>query len=336
MPSTSLGMPPMPPPTSAPTWKSAWDQALYGPDGFFRRESPAAHFRTSVHASSLLAEALVRLARDADLDTVVDIGAGRGELLTQVRALDPSLTLLGVEVAPRPEGLAPGIDWTSALPAEVDGLVVANEWLDNVPCHLVEVDPAGTPRVLHVDPATGVESHGATLTDGSVPQSLGVWCERWWPQVTAGQPGLRAEVGTTRDAAWADVVGRVTRGIAIAIDYGHTRDDRPPFGALRSYRDGAEVDVLPDGSRDVTAAVAVDAVAARCSGTVVRQRDALRALGVSGRRPELDQAHSDPAGYVEALARAGEAGELTAPGGLGDFSWVVSSRSCKEPHILTG
>jgi SAM-dependent MidA family methyltransferase len=308
MPSTSLGMPPMPPPTSAPTWKSAWDQALYGPDGFFRRESPAAHFRTSVHASSLLAEALVRLARDADLDTVVDIGAGRGELLTQVRALDPSLTLLGVEVAPRPEGLAPGIDWTSALPAEVDGLVVANEWLDNVPCHLVEVDPAGTPRVLHVDPATGAESHGATLTDSSVPQSLGAWCERWWPQVTAGQPGLRAEVGTTRDA----------------------------FGALRSYRDGAEVDVLPDGSRDVTAAVAVDAVAARCSGTVVRQRDALRALGVSGRRPELDQAHSDPAGYVEALARAGEAGELTAPGGLGDFSWVVSSRSCKEPHILTG
>lgn len=48
---TSLGIPTIPPPTSHPTWKQAWDAALYGPDGFFRREAPAAHFRTSVHAS---------------------------------------------------------------------------------------------------------------------------------------------------------------------------------------------------------------------------------------------------------------------------------------------
>ena len=50
-------MPAVPPPTSHPTWKQAWDAALYGADGFFRRESPAAHFRTSVHASPLFAAA---------------------------------------------------------------------------------------------------------------------------------------------------------------------------------------------------------------------------------------------------------------------------------------
>ena len=113
---TSLGMPPVPPPTSDPPWKAAWDEALYGATGFFRRESPAAHFRTSVHASPLFARALVRLVREAGLDTVVDIGAGRGELLGQVHAIAPDLDLLAVEVAARPAELPPAIAWTTALP----------------------------------------------------------------------------------------------------------------------------------------------------------------------------------------------------------------------------
>jgi SAM-dependent MidA family methyltransferase len=324
---TPLGMPgfrPEPPPTDAPTWKSAWDEALYGARGFFRRESPIAHFRTSVHASPLFAAALVRLAREADLDTVVDIGAGRGELLRAMHDLDPDLHLLGVEVAPRPHDLPPAVDWTTALPESVDGLVVANEWLDNIPCHVAEVSPNGVPVVLHVDPATGAESPGQPLDHPSVPASLSQWSDRWWP-LPRSEPGTRAEVGTTRDTAWHDVVGRVVRGLAIAVDYGHTRNDRPPFGSLRSYRDGHEVDLLPDGSRDVTAHVAVDAVAERVGARLVRQRDALTRLGVAGRRPDLAAATADPAGYVGALAAATEAGELTARGGLGDFWWVVSA-----------
>lgn len=320
---TSLGIPAVPPPTSQPTWKQAWDAALYGADGFFRREAPASHFRTSVHASPLFAGALVRMTREAGLDTVVDIGAGRGELLAAMHALDPGLDLLGVEIAARPADLAPGIAWTTALPESVEGLVVANEWLDDIPCHVVEVDDEGVPRVVHVDPATGAESLGRPLGHEQVPGSLAGWLERWWP-LDGREPGTRAEVGTSRDSAWADVVGRVTRGVAVAVDYGHTREDRPPFGSLRSYRGGREVDVLPDGSRDVTAHVAVDAVAAATGAELRRQRDVLRGLGVDGTRPDLDLATSDPAGYVRALASATEAGELAAPGGLGDFWWVVT------------
>jgi SAM-dependent MidA family methyltransferase len=320
---TSLGMPAVPPPTSDPTWKQAWDAALYGPEGFFRREAPAQHFRTSVHASPLFAEALVRMTREAGLETVVDIGAGRGELLAQMHALDPGLDLLGVEVAARPAHLAPSIAWTTALPEAVEGLVVANEWLDDIPCHVVEVADDGRLRVVHVDPATGVESLGQPVTHASVPVSLAAWVERWWP-LDPLEPGTRAEVGTTRDTAWADVVARVTRGIAVAVDYGHLREARPAFGSLRSYRGGQEVHVLPDGSRDVTAHVAVDAVAERVGGEVRRQRDVLRGLGVSGARPHLSQANDDPAGYLRALATATEASELTAPGGLGDFWWIVS------------
>jgi SAM-dependent MidA family methyltransferase len=321
---TPLGMPPMPPPTADPPWKSAWDAALYGPDGFFRRESPAAHFRTSVHASPLFAQAVVTLARRAGLDTIVDVGAGRGELLAQAHRIDPGLTLLGVEVAGRPADLAEEVAWTSALPESVEGLVVANEWLDNVPCHVVQVDPSGVPRVVHVDPATGRESLGAALTDRAVPAALAAWCERWWP-LAGREPGARAEVGTTRDEAWTDVVRRVTRGLAVAVDYGHTAGTRPPSGTLSSYAHGREVEVLPDGSRDVTAHVAVDAVAERVGGRVLRQREVLRALGVSGARPELSLASSDPNGYVRALSGAGEAAELTDNTGLGAFSWVVTA-----------
>jgi SAM-dependent MidA family methyltransferase len=321
---TSLGMPPMPPPTSAPTWKAAWDAALYGPDGFFRRESPAAHFRTSVHASPLFAGAVVRLVRDAGLDTVVDIGAGRGELLRQAHEADPGLTLLGVEVAPRPDDLPDAIGWTSALPESVEGLVVANEWLDNIPCHVVEVDADGVPRVVHVDPSTGSESLGAALTDSSVPATLRAWCERWWPLDTT-LPGARAEVGTTREAAWADVVRRVSRGLAVAVDYGHTEADRPPYGTLSSYLHGRQVEVLPDGSCDVTAHVAVDSVAAATGGRVLTQREALHRLGVRGDRPDLGRATADPQGYLRDLAGATEAAELTAARGLGGFSWVVTA-----------
>jgi SAM-dependent MidA family methyltransferase len=320
-----LGMPAVPPPTTDPTWKQAWDAALYGADGFFRRESPAAHFRTSVHASPLFAEALVTMTRDAGLDTVVDIGAGRGELLTAMRRIDPGLDLLGVEVALRPAHLDRSIAWTTALPEAVEGLVVANEWLDNIPCHVVELDDDAVPRVVHVEPTTGVESLGLALTHTSVPPSLQAWVEQWWP-LKAREPGARAEVGTTRDAAWADVVRRLHRGIAVAVDYGHQRDGRPPLGSLASYRDGRRVAVLPDGSRDVTAHVAVDAVAERVGAVVRRQREVLRGLGVRGDRPEAAAATEDPSGYLRALGSAAEAAELTAEGGLGDFWWVLTTK----------
>ena len=332
---TPLGMPALPPPTEAPSWRTAWDSALYGPRGFYRRSAPADHFRTAVHGSDLVARALLRLLRECDLDTVVDVGAGRGELLVALHRLAPDLELLAVEVAPRPAGLPEAIAWSKVLPESVDGLVFAHEWLDNVPCHVAAVDESGQIRVVHVDPATGEETLGHRVATPGVPPSLGEWLERWWP-LDHGSPGARAEVGTARDRAWADAAGRVSRGLAIAVDYGHTVRDRPRLGSLRSYQDGRAVRVLPDGSRDVTAHVAVDAVAATVGGTVLTQRQALQRLGVDAARPGRALAADDPAAYVEALAGAGAAADLTAVGGLGDFYWVVSGHGGVSANLLTG
>ncbi len=58
-------------------WRAAAEAALYGPDGFYRRpEGPAGHFRTSVHASPLFADAVARLL--CRVDEALGRPGGRG------------------------------------------------------------------------------------------------------------------------------------------------------------------------------------------------------------------------------------------------------------------
>jgi SAM-dependent MidA family methyltransferase len=357
------------------------DRALYGPAGFFVRDAagPAAHFRTSVHASPLFAGALLRLIRQVDAALghpqtleVVDVGAGRGELLTALHALvraepapgrpgqdpgrhtpigtpasgpvlslpaatraaaearaaahrDPAewvplaqrVRFTGVERAGRPADLPAEIDWRGRLPDGVVGLLLATEWLDNVPLDVAEVDADGRLRRILVDPATGTETLGPGID--AVDR---LWTARWWPDAT---PGRRVEIGWPRDAAWAEAVAAVRHGCALAVDYGHLRAGRPPLGTLTGFRDGRQITPIPDGSCDVTAHVAVDsaALAAGTAYRIISQRDALRALGVDGGRPPLDLARTDPAGYVRALSAAGAGAELTDPAGLGGHWWLL-------------
>src|SRR4051794_18129933 len=136
------------------------EQALYGERGFYLRpEGPRGHFRTSAHVSRRFAEALVTLARAAGLKRVVDAGAGRGELLRELRAVAPELGLCGVERAPRPTGLPTDVGWEPDVPETPDALLVANEWLDVVPVDVVEKTADGL-RVVLVDPRTGAEALG--------------------------------------------------------------------------------------------------------------------------------------------------------------------------------
>ncbi|MDX3456293.1 SAM-dependent methyltransferase [Streptomyces sp. ME02-8801-2C] len=318
-------------------WRAAAQEALYGEHGFYRRpEGPAGHFRTSVHASPLFAGAVARLlcrvdealGRPASLG-FVDMGAGRGELVTGVLAALPAEVAArargyAVELADRPAGLDHRVEWLAEPPGGVTGLLFANEWLDNVPVEVAEVDAAGTARVVLVR-RDGTERLGEPVTGADAR-----WLERWWP--LPPEPGPRAEIGLPRDTAWAAARETVERGLAVAVDYAHTAGARPPFGTLTGFRGGRESAPVPDGSCDLTAHVALDA----CAGPGARlltQREALHALGVTGGRPPLSLASTDPAAYVRALAGAGEAAELTAPGGLGDFGWLVEPRGIPDPLL---
>ncbi|MEU9573252.1 SAM-dependent methyltransferase [Streptomyces massasporeus] len=316
-------------------WRAAAQDALYAPGGFYRRaEGPAGHFRTSVHASPLFARAVARLlcrvdealARPAVLD-FVDMAAGRGELAGGVLAALPAdvaarTRVCAVEIAERPAELDPRIEWLAEPPRGTTGLLFANEWLDNVPLEVAEVDAAGVARLVRVR-EDGSERLGEPV-DGAQAR----WLERWWP--LPGEEGLRAEIGLPRDEAWAAAVATLGRGLAVAVDYAHTADTRPPFGTLTGFREGRETTPVPDGSCDITAHVALDACALP-GGRVLPQCEALRTLGVTGARPPLTLASTDPAAYVRALASAGEAAELTAPGGLGDFGWLVQPVGVEDP-----
>jgi SAM-dependent MidA family methyltransferase len=325
-------------------WRAAAESALYGPDGFYRRpEGPAGHFRTSVHASPLFAAAVARLlcrvdaalGRPASLG-FVDMAAGRGELVTGVLAALPADVAArargyAVEITDRPAGLDHRIEWRAEPPPGLTGLLFANEWLDNVPVDVAEVDTAGVPRLVLVR-EDGTERLGAPV-GGAAAQ----WLARWWP--LPGEEGLRAEIGLPRDEAWASAVATVDRGLAVAVDYAHTAHARPPFGTLTGFREGRETTPVPDGSCDLTAHVALDACAAHAeyaprtlpSTRLLPQRDALRALGLTGARPPLALASTRPAEYVSALASAGEAAELTAAGGLGDFGWLLQPVGIPDP-----
>jgi SAM-dependent MidA family methyltransferase len=295
-------------------------ESLYGPGGFFVTDAPAAHFRTSVHASPLFAGALLRLLTlvDEQLGSpypfdVVDVGAGRGELLRSLAAAAPPdlaarLRLTAVELAPAPVPVPPGITWRAEPPEHITGLLLATEWLDNVPLDLAQLDGAGTARYV--------------LTDDSLGEPVGPadreWLDRWWPL----SPGGRAEIGVPRDEAWAAAVSTVDRGLAVAVDYGHVYGQRPILGTLTGYRLGRAVPPVPDKSCDLTAHVAFDALATPTS-TLLRQREALHGLGVDGARPPLALASTAPADYLRALSRAGAAAELTDPAGLGGHFWLL-------------
>ena len=402
------------------TWREAMQTALYGPAGFYARgEPPSRHFRTSAHVSPAYAGAILRLLREVDaalgqparLD-LVDVGAGRGELLGQLLGLIDGATGAGldtrdsglagrgggvdardgglagrdgvptarddrrdarddrldaraggldaragglagrdgvstarddglatrvvaraVEITPRPDGLDPRIHWQASLPDAITGLMIASEWLDNIPLDVAELTPDG-PRLVLVDTETGEERPGPPPR----PADL-AWSRAWWPLHT---PGDRAELGRARCQAWAWVVRRITRGLAVAADYGHLRAARPRHGTLTGYRDGRVVRAIPDGSRDITAHVALDACAAAgravCATATMltTQRQALRALGVTGHRPPVAQAGGDPLGYARALGQASDEAELIDAHGLGAFGWLIQPVGLDLPASLTG
>ncbi|MGA8046816.1 MAG: SAM-dependent methyltransferase [Dermatophilaceae bacterium] len=311
---------------SAP-WRSAWHDALYGAGGFYRREHPHAHFSTATSPGlvDVLAEAVVALVRAEGLTGVVDVAAGGGELASAVCALAPDLRLTCIEVRPRPAGLPARVRWVrspggSALPDDLgplrDVLVIAHEWLDNVPCVVAERAGIqagdgrgpGPLREVWVDD-DGTESPGppADATDLA-------WAERWWPDAD------RVEVGRARDEAWAALVSRVERGLVVAVDYGHTAATRPEGGTLTGYRAGETVAPVPDGMCDLTAHVAVDSLR---HDRIVSQRDLLAELGLTGTAPDRRVAREAPAAYLQAVARRSAVSALRDPAGLGGFWWVL-------------
>lgn len=203
--------------------------------------------------------------------TVVDLGSGHGVLLAQVDTLlrergRSDVRLIGVDLRPRPDRAPASIDWVQADVREYlastrvhRGVLIAHELLDDVPLVIVERAEDGVLRRVDADPTTGAQVLGPLHDD---PDDV-AWLARWWP---VDRPLARAEVGRSRDALWQQMLHAVDDGICIAVDYGHLRDERIAGtwdgGTCVGYRAGRAVSPVADGSCNLTAHVAFDALTA--------------------------------------------------------------------------
>lgn len=246
-----------------------WEQSWQTANSFYLTQLPRDHFRTNVMTEVALPtviDTVESLLGVLDEIQVIDVGSGAGELL--VGLLDHFadlvdariLTLTGIDLRPRPAELPERIEWLTGsfrdvTPDDINGLLIAHELLDDIPCPAIEIDEDCVPRLVLVD-STGRESLGDPASDEQCE-----WLARWWP---ISGPYERAEVGLPRDEAWAWLVSRVRNGLAIASDYGHTAAERTagrwPLGTITAYRHGMQVRAVPDGTCNITAHVAMDSL----------------------------------------------------------------------------
>lgn len=310
-------------------WFDAWVESSYGTAGFWLQTTPATHFRTASADTAVLAEIVADLlAERPEISEVVEIGAGVGQLLSRLSTLTP-VRLTGIDLRPRPPDLGEDIGWTTdhwdvryaawtggrapeTLAGEGPVMIICAEWLDDLPCPVVTWQADGWREVVVAD--SGAEQAGPQVD----PERL-EWLHRWW------EPGHRAELGTTRDRAWAGVIETVVRrgGCALMIDYGHLAAARPDHGALAAYRDGHAVAPTPGAGANLTAHVAIDAVcaageAAGATTTVcAQQSEAIAEHRL--RRP----APSESADALGDLASRSELAALTSEHVWGSHWWLL-------------
>ena len=271
------------------------DLALYDPKEGFYASPPVGedgHFVTSPHVSPAfgdlvarqLAESWEALDRPRPFD-LVEVGAGDGTLAVQILAAvrtvpDLAAALRYTAVERTPGALATleasGLETRGSLAevGSVTGCVLANEVLDNLPFHRLRDRDGRTMEVF-----VGLEGDRLVEIEGEPTEDAIELLDR------PLRPGQERPVSPAASAMVRDLAAVLDRGYAYLFDYGFAGEVSPgPVHAYRDHRVLAEVLEEP-GSRDVTAAVDLDAVAAeaRRSGLLVwgpvDQREALLGLG---------------------------------------------------------
>jgi SAM-dependent MidA family methyltransferase len=328
---------------------------------------------------ALVARALDRFWEDLgapDPFVVVDVGAGRGRLAADVLgaspACAPALRYVAVERAaalreqqperleieplevalgpavraepdepPRPvTGVGPIVSSLADLPAaSIEGVVVANELLDNLPFRIVERAPEAW-REIRV----GFDHASGGFVEVEVPAAPGI--ARAADDVASGAEvphGARLPVPTGM-ASWVEACGRMLRrGFLVVIDYADrvaSLSRRGQHEWLRTYR-GHERGTSPldePGSQDVTCDIPAEylvGVARRAGFTLVAAPDQatwLASLGIDdlvddARDRWRQRAHVGDLAAVAARSRISEAAALTDRAGLGGHAVFVFAKA---------
>lgn len=308
--------------------------ALYGEHGFYSTSGRAGRrgdFITSPEVGPLFGAVLARwidaewerLGRPADF-TVVDAGAGPGTLARAVLAAAPAcssaMRYVAVETSAAQRGMHPeGVDSVATMPTELgDGVVIANELLDNLPFSLWVHDDGWREACV----ASSGDGFVEVLRTGEAP----------FPLKPGAPHGARVPVQTAAARWLGDALGSLSRGSVMVVDYCTARTVEaavmPWREWLRTYAaHGRGGHYLRDpGTQDITAQVMIDQLAAVREPDAVRsqaqflQRWGIDDLVAEGIRVWRENAGAPTLPAMRMRSRVSESEALLDPAGLGAFT----------------
>ena len=350
------------------------DLALYAPGlGYYSAGSAkigaAGDFVTAPEISDLFSRCVARQCAQVLSTTggdILELGAGTGRMAATVLQ---SLAAEGVlperyfilevsgDLAERQrerlsglaEALRRRVVWLERLPERpLDGVVLANEVMDALPCRRFAVGTVGELETASVAGASssvlelGVSLQGDLFVERAVPAdaTLAHACEALFGELRQPLPsGYSSEVCLRLDPWIASVSECLRRGLILLFDYGlprpHYYHPQRVNGTLRChFKQRAHDDpYINVGVQDITAwvdftRVAEAAVAAGLDVTgFCTQAAFLLATGIEGFAAE-------GVGVVEQTRLAGEARRLLLPGEMGEaFKVMGLTRGYDGPPV---
>jgi SAM-dependent MidA family methyltransferase len=311
--------------------------ALYGPNGFYIRGSRAGRrggdFITSPEVGPLFGTVIAgylddcweKLGSPSKFD-VVECGAGSGTLARSILAAKPrclqTLNYVAVEVSAAQRALHPkGVESRETMPDHaINGVILANELLDNLPFRLFVFDGAWMEAFVAQTPdGKFVEVlHKPTVLPSVLPETAAL--------------GSRVPIQDAASAWVGSALSSIERGRLVLFDYCSTTTSEvaalPWREWLRTYKDherGGHY-LLEPGSQDITAQVVLDQLPAGFNATT--QAQFLQQWGIDGLVLEGNAYWENLSGApnvaaIKMRSRAVEHSALTDMAGLGGLTCMT-------------
>ena len=310
--------------------------ALYGEGGFYQDGGKAGRrgdFITSPEVGPLFAAVVARYLDDcwnemgcpSSFD-VIEFGAGPGTLVRGIFDAQPkcisALKYVAVEISAAQRALHPDfVESMADFPnREINGVVLANELLDNLPFKLFVYD--GVWKEAFVALGDGGKFVEVLRNVDNIPKVL--------PQTAP--LGSRAPIQTAASQWMLNVSQKLSRGKVLVFDYSSESTSEiavtPWREWLRTYKDHQRgVHYLLDaGTQDITTQVMVDQLMKAVPGlSVTLQSDWLRRWGIDelvaeGNKYWQQHKSAPDIAAMKMRSRVNEVQALTDRDGLGAFS----------------